>query len=147
MQAKARDFHAAEDREKARPPFPRVGEDQEDYKKALATMVTKGKKGEQPPVEKRVLETTAIKSDIDETVIVDFIDEMDEALPAFQPSLLPEDMGLTLAESAAGEAFLSTVRDIYSVLSETFTEYCQRHLLSTVRDIYSVLSETFTEYC
>lgn len=43
------------------------------------------------------------KLPIEETVIIDFIDEMDEAMPSFVPNLLPEDIALTLAESAAGE--------------------------------------------
>ena len=92
-QAKARDDHAAADREKARPDFPRIepkdapGGGAGRFGVALSSQPTEGGGAR-----------------IDETVIIDFIDEMDEAQPAFVPSLLPEDMGLTLAESAAGES-------------------------------------------
>ena len=81
VQAKARDDHAAADREKARPDFPRM--------QSLGGSHARSGGG--------------AGGGIDAAVIVDFIDETDEAQPAFLPSLLPEDMGLTLAESAAGE--------------------------------------------
>ena len=81
IQAKARDAHAAADRDKARPAFPRA----------------------EPLVGSKASGIGAQTGSVDETVIVDFIDEIDEAQPSFQPGLLPEDIGLTLAESAAGK--------------------------------------------
>ena len=85
-QAKVRDAHAADDRERSRPSFPRV-----------EPPVASERSGASAP-------GGATSRRVDETVIVDFIDEIDEAQPVFQPGLLPEDMGLALAESAAGES-------------------------------------------
>lgn len=95
-QAKARDDHAAADRQKARPDFPRIGVEEGGISGGRHS-------GKGPTAGGLDSSASAHPPRVDETVIIDFIDEMDEAQPAFVPSLLPEDMGLTLAESAAGE--------------------------------------------
>lgn len=101
-QAMARDENAAQDREYARPQFPKNNGEMAGGGGGGAA-AGKGRKGKMAAAAAYAAAYPAgAGAGVEETVIIDFIDEMEDATPAFQPGLLPEDMALTLAESAAG---------------------------------------------